>query len=48
MVAVDFNGDLDELQDNEWVVPEPYREWLLPAVFLNARCRVRVVEIAPR
>ena len=48
LLAVDFNGDLDELQDNEWVVPEPYREWLLPAVFLNARCRVRVVEVAPR
>ena len=48
LLAVDFEGDLDELQDNEWAVPEPYREWLLPAAFLNARCHVRVVEVAPR
>ncbi len=47
-LAVDFEGDLDELQDNEWAVPEPHREWLLPAAFLNARCHVRVVEVAPR
>ncbi len=48
LLAVDFEGGLDELKGNEWVAPEPYREWLLPAAFLNARCHVRVVEVAPR
>ncbi len=48
LLAVDFEGDLDELQDSEWVVPEPCREWLLPAAFLNARFHVRVVEVTPR
>ena len=48
LLAVDFEGDLDELQGSEWTVPEPYREWLLPAAFLNARCHVRVVEVTAR
>ncbi|MCZ6857392.1 MAG: hypothetical protein O7F70_05290 [Gemmatimonadetes bacterium] len=48
LLAVDFAGGLDELQGTEWAVPEPYRQWLLPAAFVNARCRVRMVEITPR
>ena len=48
LLAVDFEGDLDELKGSEWAVPEAYREWLLPAAFVNARCHVRVVEVAAR
>ena len=48
LLALDFDGDLKELQDYEWLESiKSYREWLVPAVFLNARCRVRVVEIDP-
>ena len=48
LLAVDFDGAIEELDGSEWAVPEPYREWLLPAAFLNARFHVRVVEVAPR
>jgi hypothetical protein len=46
LLALDFQGELDELRGNEWIFDGPGREWLLPAAFLNARCRVRVVQVA--
>ena len=45
VLAVDFDGDLAELQGYEWIEErKPYREWLVKAAFLNGRCTVRLVE----
>jgi hypothetical protein len=46
LLAVDFDGNVDELLGNEWIERDkPGRVWFLPAVWLNARCRVRMVEV---
>ncbi len=45
ILAVDFDGDLSELQDYEWVEERKlYRAWLVMAAFLNERCTVRLME----
>jgi len=41
-IAPDFT--LDDIADYEWIEDgKPYREWLVPASFLNARCTIKVV-----
>ena len=48
LLEVDLNVTDKEVSEYEWVEQgKPYREWLIPAEFVNARGQVRVVDVEP-
>ena len=48
LLRIDFGGNASELDFYEWVEEgKPYREWLVPAVWVNQQCAVQMEDSEP-